>query len=70
MTWRILLLPLALLAAAGCAAPNEVVPLGGGALRAMSYVQADDYCRARNATPKWLGKAQAEQGVRFECTRN
>jgi hypothetical protein len=70
MNWRILLLPLALLAAAGCAAPNEVVPLGDGVLRAMTYVQATDYCSARNASPRWLGKAQAEQGVRFQCTRD
>ncbi|MFM9921519.1 hypothetical protein VLK31_00855 [Variovorax sp. H27-G14] len=38
-----------------------------GVLRAVTYVQAADYCDARSKTPRWLGKAQAEQGVLFQC---
>lgn len=72
MNWRTLLLPLASLATAalaGCAVPpNQVVPQRDGVLRATTYVQADDYCRERNASPKWLGRAPAESGVLFRCT--
>lgn len=72
MNWRILSLPLALLAVAtGCSAPpNQVVQFRDGALRAPTYVQATDYCSARDATPKWLGRAPAESGVLFQCTRD
>lgn len=71
MNWRFSLPPLALLAAAvaGCSVPpNQVVSLRDGVLRAPSYVQADDHCRERNATPKWLGRAPAESGVLFRCS--
>lgn len=68
---RHILFPLALLVVTGCSAPpNQVVPLRDGVLRAATYVQATDYCSARNATPKWLGRAPAESGVLFQCTSN
>jgi hypothetical protein len=38
-----------------------------GVLRAMTYVQASDYCDVKGQSPRWLGKAPAEQGVLFEC---
>lgn len=65
---RHLLFPLALLVVTGCSSPpNQVVPFRDGVLRALTYVQATDYCSARKATPKWLGRAPAESGVLFQC---
>ena len=67
MNWRTLL-PLALLVLAGCSTPpNEVMQVREGVLRATTYVQASDYCDARDKTPRWLGRAPAEQGVLFQC---
>lgn len=68
---RTMLLPLALGLAfviAGCSTPpNEVTQVKEGVLRAPTYVQADDYCKARQLSPKWLGPAQAQQGILFQC---
>jgi hypothetical protein len=65
---RHLLFPLVLFVATGCSAPpNQVVPFRDGVLRALTYVQATDYCSERKATPKWLGRAPAESGVLFQC---
>ena len=69
MNWRTLL-PFSLLAllVTGCSStPNEVVPMRNGALRAPTYTQAADYCSAKGAEPRWLGKAPAESGVLFQC---
>ncbi|MGJ7529788.1 hypothetical protein ACSFB7_29020 [Variovorax sp. GB1P17] len=68
MNWHALL-PLALvITITGCStAPNEVMQVREGVLRAVTYVQAADYCDARSQTPRWLGKAPAEQGILFQC---
>lgn len=66
MNWRTLL-PLALVFTGCSTPPNEVTQVREGVLRAMTYVQGADYCDARSQTPRWLGKAQAEQGVLFQC---
>jgi starvation-inducible outer membrane lipoprotein len=68
MNWRTLF-PLAFaLVITGCStAPNEITQVREGVLRAVTYVQASDYCDAKSLTPRWLGKAPAEQGVLFQC---
>lgn len=66
MNWRTLL-PLALVLAGCSTPPNEVTQVRPGVLRAVTYVQASNYCDAKGQSPRWLGKAPAEQGVLFEC---
>ncbi|MBU1361333.1 MAG: hypothetical protein KKC79_20550 [Gammaproteobacteria bacterium] len=66
MKWLVFL-PLAWLVA-GCGTPaNEVIPLGDGVLRAPTYARAAAYCDSKDLTARWLGKAQAEAGVKFQC---
>jgi hypothetical protein len=66
MKW--LTLSLLALASAGCSTPsNEVVKFADGRLRAPTYVEAGDYCKAQGTTARMLGRAPGETGVMFRC---
>lgn len=66
MNWYTLL-PLALVITGCSTPPNEVMQFREGVLRAPTYVQASDYCQAKNMSPRWLGNAPAQTGILFQC---
>lgn len=71
MNWRPSL-PLSLLSVAcvlaGCGTlSHEVVTYPDGSMRSPSSADAADYCRQKNLTARFQGKAPGETGVLFRC---